>query len=161
MTDRFSALLCLCHLGGKERDRAIDFFYQNWSKDQLVMQKWLSAQALSPLEETFDNVKALLASNVFDLHVPNLVRSLLGSFAFRNPMQFHRPDGFGYELVAQNIIKLDKINPQVAASLVGAFNDYKKMNTHNQKMIQKELAKIVAIRDVSSNVFEIASKILS
>ncbi len=33
---------------------------------------------------------------------PNRVRSLIGSFAQGNPTQFNRPDGAGYEFIADN-----------------------------------------------------------
>ncbi len=52
---------------------------------------------------------------------PNKVRALIGSFALNNPVQFNRPDGAGYEFVAETVLALDKFNPQIAARILGSF----------------------------------------
>ena len=48
---------------------------------------------------------------------PNRSRALVGSFAM-NQWAFHRRGGEGYRFVADMIIDVDRLNPQVAARLV-------------------------------------------
>ena len=47
---------------------------------------------------------------------PNRVRSLIGMLSrWRNQTQFNRPDGAGYEFIADTVLALDGKNPQVAS----------------------------------------------
>jgi len=64
---------------------------------------------------------------VYDEKVPNLVRALIGSFT-RNHKHFHAQDASGYRFVANKMAEIDKINPQMAASLAGAFKIYTKLD---------------------------------
>ena len=52
---------------------------------------------------------------------PNRVRSLVGTFAMANPFGFHAPDGEGYAMLADTILALDPLNPQVAARMATAL----------------------------------------
>jgi aminopeptidase N len=96
---------------------------------------------------------------VYDINVPNLVRSLIGVFA-RNYLHFHDKSGRGYNFVADKIICLNAINPQIAAGLAGAFKLYPKMNAHSASQMKKELHRILNTPDLSKNVYEIVEKIL-
>ena len=97
---------------------------------------------------------------VFDLKVPNLVRSLIGTFA-RNPRHFHAPDGSGYDFIAGQIIGLDGINPMIAAGLAGAFKTYNRMNVQSKAHMRRALERVQAHRGISKNVYEIVSKLLA
>ena len=90
---------------------------------------------------------------------PNRVRSLIGGLAAANPEQFHRFDGAGYQFYADNILSMDKINPQVAARLLGAFESWRKLDGKRQSLIQGQLTRILEAKP-SENVIEIASKSL-
>ena len=57
---------------------------------------------------------------LFSLTAPNKVRALIGTFAAANPVQFNRPDGAGYAFLADQVLALDRINPQIAARMLGA-----------------------------------------
>ena len=102
---------------------------------------------------------ALQNDEVYDEKVPNLVRSLIGVFA-RNYKHFHAKDGHGYSFVADKIIEIDKINPQIASGLAGAFKIYNRINITNKVMIQKELKRVVSTHGLSKNSMEIIEKIL-
>jgi aminopeptidase N len=93
------------------------------------------------------------------MKVPNLVRSLVGSFS-RNYLRFHAKDGSGYRFVAEKIIELDAINPQIASGLSGAFKLYKRMHADNRSAMKRELERILAVEGLSKNVYEIVEKIL-
>ena len=92
------------------RRRSADF-YERWKGDHLVIDTWFAAQAQSPLARHPAQVKALTRHPFFRLTTPNKVRALIGIFAMQNPVQFHRPDGAGYEFVANQVLALDRFNP--------------------------------------------------
>ncbi len=159
MTDKLSALTVLANSRGNGKKEALADFYNRYKNNTLVMNKYLAVIASSELKETPENVKKLLEDEVFDIKVPNLVRSLIGSFA-RNSLHFHALDGSGYTFIADKVLELDKLNPQIASGLSGVFKDYGKLNDKAKALMKIELEKIVNTKDLSKNVYEIVSKIL-
>ncbi len=121
MTERLAALRCLLHFDAPGAEAALQGFRETFADDPLVTDKWISLLATRPHPDTRDTVAALLDSAWWKPANPNRVRALLGSFARNNPLAFHRRDGGGYRLLADQIAALDRINPQVAARLLGAF----------------------------------------
>ena len=65
----------------------------------------------------------------FDIKNPNRVRSLIGAFT-GNPAVFHEKSGAGYRLLADFVIKLDAINPQIAARLLTALGTWRRFDEH-------------------------------
>jgi len=124
------------------------------------MNKYLAVIASSQLKETPSNVVKLLEDEVFDIKVPNLVRSLIGAFA-RNALHFHAVDGSGYAFIADKVLELDKLNPQIASGLSGVYKDYGRLNEKAKGLMKAQLEKIVQTKDLSKNVYEIVSKILA
>ncbi|MDH4943459.1 aminopeptidase N [Sulfurimonas sp. C5] len=159
MTDKITALDVLESCDAQQSEIAFNDFYNRYKTNTLVMNKYFALLAASPREGVLDRVMALQNDPVYDEKVPNLVRSLIGVFA-RNYKYFHSKDGHGYEFVANKIIEIDKINPQMASALSGAFKIYPKMNETNKKLMKKSLECIVSTQDLSKNTFEIVSKIL-
>ncbi len=158
MTEESAGLAILSGFGGDAFKEASANFYQKWKNDTLVMQKWLMICSSSGHDDTFELVKKLEGDEVYDANVPNLVRSLWGGFS-RNLVQFHHPSGRGYQLMADKVLEIDGINPQVASRLASAFKDYKKLVPHQQELMKPEIDKILAKEDLSKNVYEIVSKI--
>ncbi|MCP4913179.1 MAG: aminopeptidase N [Oligoflexia bacterium] len=159
MTDEISAFNIIANIESERSKEASQKFYNKWKQDTLVIQKWLAANSSSTLDSTFDKVQELEKDEVFDWNVPNLVRSVYWGFA-NNKVQFHHPTGRGYKLVADKIIKLDSINPQIASRIVTAFNDYKKAPAQAQALMKKELERIVDHKGISKNVYERADNVL-
>ena len=159
MTDRICALDLLENTQGESAEAALQDFYTRYADDMLVMNKYFSILAASERDGTIDRVRALENDPVYDRKVPNLVRSLIGVFA-RNYLHFHAPSGDGYRFVADKIIELDAINPQIASGLTGAFKLYEKMNPHNKPAMGKALNRILQTESLSKNVYEIVEKIL-
>ena len=73
---------------------------------------------------------------------------------------FHSKDGSGYRFLADNVIELDAINPQVAARLVGALSNWKRFDESRQGLIKTELSRIQDKEGLSTNTLEIVSKSL-
>ena len=127
MTDRAVALDILENISSEFGESALRDFYARYKDDTLVMNKYFSILAASHRDGTLDRVMALQNDEAYNELVPNLVRSLIGVFA-RNYKHFHSKDGYGYKFVADKIIDIDKINPQMASGLAGAFKMYEKLN---------------------------------
>lgn len=160
MTDTMGGLMALRDSDCAERDAAVDQFYDKWQKDPLVVNKWLSLQAGSARADTLNRVQVLLHHEAFSLSNPNKVRALIGSFAINNPFRFHAEDGEGYELFGDIIRKLDPQNPQLAARLLGALENWRDFDETRQALMRAQLVSIRETKNVSKNVFEIASKLI-
>ena len=159
MTDRVVALDILENISPKHSAAALENFYKKYKRDTLVMNKYFSILAASHRDGTLERVVALQNDDAYNELVPNLVRSLIGVFA-RNYKHFHSKDGSGYRFVVDKIIDIDKINPQMASALAGAFKIYKKLNTQNKRVMRVELERVVSTQSISKNVYEIVTKIV-
>ena len=160
MTDRAHALFLLAAHAGSERERALNDFYKNWKGDNLVIDTWFAAQALSPLAATLRQVKKLTEHTLFSLAAPNKVRALIGTFAMSNPVQFNRPDGTGYAFLADQVLALDRLNPQIAARMLSAFRSWRALETGRRGHARKALQRIAKTKGSSPDVQEIVSKML-
>jgi aminopeptidase N len=92
----------------------------------------------------------------FDIKNPNRVYSLLSNFGGNLP-QFHRPDLDCYGFMADRIIEIDKLNPQVAARVAGCFDVWTKLPEVTRKKSHAQLARLVR-SGLSSNTHEIIQK---
>jgi aminopeptidase N len=92
---------------------------------------------------------------------PNRVRSLIGSFAQGNPTQFNRPDGAGYEFMADRILALDPNNPQVASRMTTAFKSWRVLESGRRGLAQAALQRIAAAPKLSRDVGDIVQRALA
>ncbi len=161
MTDVMAALGNLVNRDIPERDRALEQFEQKWSRDPLVMDKWFAVQAGSQLPGTLDRVKSLMNHAAFSLRNPNKVRSLIGAFCAGNPAAFHSADGSGYRFLADQVIALDGMNPQIAARLLRMMSRWRRYDERRQAQMRQEFERVLGQKDISRDVFEIASKSLA
>ena len=161
MTDQLAALGVLAGIDCRERTAALAAFHAKWRDDPLVLDKWFSIQATSPLPNTVKHVRALSAHADFDLRNPNRVRALVGAFASANQVRFHDPAGDGYRFLADVVRQLDPSNPQVAARIVGPLGQWRRMDAARQALMKTELSRIIALPGLSTNTFEVVSKSLN
>ena len=160
MTDELGAFTALVHSQSPKANEVVQTFYKKWKHETLVMQKWLTVQAAAPGEGTYNRVLELENDAVYDKTIPNLVRSLLLTFASVNKVQFNHPSGRGYKLIADRMLELDKLNPQVASRLASAYKDFNRLPATLKPLMKAELERVLKTDGLSKNVFEIVSKIL-
>jgi aminopeptidase N len=160
MTDMIAGLAALTRMESPLRDAAFTHFYDRFKNDPLVLDKWMSLQAGSPLPETVTAVRGLMKHPAFDIKNPNRVRALVGAFSV-NHLRFHNRDGSGYRLVSEVIRTLDPMNPQVAARMAGAFESWRRYDPARQEMMRGELTAIHGLSGISPNLFEVTGKMLS
>ena len=160
MTDVLAALAILADVAGPEREAALAAFHARWREDALVLDKWFAIQAGATLPETLAQVRALARHADFDLRNPNRVRALVGSFAAANQVRFHDPAGGGYAFLADTILALDPLNPQVAARLVAPLGQWRRMAADRQGLMRAALQRIAAAPDLSRNTRELVGRSL-
>ena len=75
-------------------------------------------------------------------------------------VNFHNKDGSGYRFLADRIIQLNTLNPQIAARLSGIMSRWKKYHPDYTTPMQKELERIL-LAPLSPDVYEVVSKSLA
>jgi aminopeptidase N len=160
MTDRLAALSVLTTLPGAAREDAITRFGERYRNEPLVIDKWFTLQAAIPEDGTLERVKGLMEHPAFSLGNPNRVRSLIGSFAMLNQVQFNRADGAGYQFLASIVLRTDELNPQLAARLLTAFSTWRMMESTRRDHAEKALRSIEQKPNLSRDVGDIVSRSL-
>ena len=158
MSLQMPALACLIRSG--KGDNAVQKFYAQWRHERLVIDKWFSIQVAN-----CDPTKVvliagpLLAHPEFNLKNPNRFRSLIGALAM-TPAAFHQPDGSAYALVADQLIALDDLNPQLCARMTTVFETWRRYDASRQAMMMAALQRIAAKPKLSRDTREMVTRLL-
>jgi len=160
MTDAFAALVCLANSGAAQREGALESFYDRWRNEALVVDKWFAVQSASRRPDTLERVRSLMAHPAFDMKVPNKVYALLFAFS-ANQVRFHAADGSGYAFLADQVLALDRFNPQVGARLARGFDRWKKFDAGRQAHARAQLERIRDAEGLSRDLAEIVTKALA
>ncbi len=160
MTDSLAALRALNSGEFAAREAVLATFYQKWQHDPLVLDKWFAIQACAQIPDAWARVEALLTHKDFDIKNPNKVSALFGQFSHNNPYYFHRIDGKVYAFYQMLILKLDALNPQVAARIAQVFTTFKRFDPTRRNLMQHTLEAMMN-EPLSNDLYEIVSKSLS
>jgi len=150
----------LAEHAGPAREAALAAFYARFEGDPLVVDKWFSVQAQSGAPDTVERVRSLCRHPAFALRNPNRVRSLVGAFATANAFHFHAADGAGYVLVADKVLELDPLNPQVAARLAASLSSWRRYDPGRQALMKQQLERLAGAERLSKDVYEIVERSL-
>ncbi|MBN2887193.1 MAG: aminopeptidase N [Chromatiaceae bacterium] len=161
MTDQLAALRLLFDEGGAEGEAALASFHARWREDLLVLDKWFALQAASRRTDTLARVMALGSHADFTLRNPNRVRALVGTFSTNNPARFHDAEGGGYRFLADCVLELDALNPQIAARLLRPLVRWRRFDARRQALMRAEIERVVARPRLSRDLYEVASKALA
>ena len=160
MTDAIAALFALRDSASAAHDALYRAFEAKWRDEPLVLDKWFALQAKSLRDDTLATVRTLLAHPRFNARNPNRVRSLVGSYALGNFARFNAQDGAGYAFAAEQVRALDATNPQLASTIAGAFNLWKRYAEPRRALMQRALQKIAKAPSLSPDVTEVVSRTL-
>ncbi|MDD3371875.1 MAG: aminopeptidase N C-terminal domain-containing protein, partial [Alphaproteobacteria bacterium] len=158
MTDQIAALGILADKASPLRDKAFAAFEKKWRKVPTIMDKWLAVQASAKRRDVLKIVKKLTKHPAFTFKNPNRVSALIGVFA-GNGLGFHAKDGSGYRFIADMILKLDALNPLVAARIAKAFTRWRDYTPGRQKAMKAELLRLSKAK-LSANTAEVVAKSL-
>ncbi|MDX1367347.1 aminopeptidase N [Pseudomonas sp.] len=162
MTERLAAVAVLVNSPfEEEKAKALASFAEFFKDNPLVMDQWFSVQAACSLPGALGRVQQLMRHPAFTLKNPNKVRALIGAFTGQNPVNFHQADGSGYRFLADQVITLNALNPQIAARLLGPLTRWGKYDDTRQALMKGELERILASGELSSDVYEVVSKSLA
>jgi len=158
MTDRMGGLSALVNFSDTPAaTQALGHFYEQWQHDPLVVDRWFTLQATAPAT-TVETVRALMLHPAFTLRNPNRARSLIFQFCMNNLQGAHTPEGYQYW--AEQVAALDRINPEIAARLARAFDNWARYVPANRDAIRHALEYIQSQSPLSRNVSEIIVKAL-
>jgi aminopeptidase N len=160
MTDVVASLTALSGFETEEKNRVFQQFYEQWQYDPLVVDKWLAIQATSSHPSTLTRVKELLQHEAFTLDNPNKVRSLIGAFCSLNHRRFHDESGAGYRFLVQQVLQLDKKNPQIAARLLTPLVSHGRYTLKLKTLMEEQLRFFLLQDKLSADVEEIVRKSL-
>jgi aminopeptidase N len=161
MTDRLAALAVLVRNDAAQADAALRDYRERYADNALALDKWFVVQAQLPGEPALARVQKLEADPAFTLKNPNRVQSLLGAFVRSNPSGFHRVDGAGYRLLAERLVALDALNPQVAARLATAFNGWQRLEPRRREAARAAIVELAGHGGLSRNLAEIIGSVLN
>jgi len=161
LSDAIGALAALRDSDKPVRAELYARFEARWRDEPLVLDKWFALQAKSLRPDTLETVRGLIAHPRFNARNPNRVRSLVGAFALGNFARFNARDGEGYAFVAEQVRTLDPTNPQLASTLAGAFNLWKRHAEPRRTLMRKNLQRIARTRSLSPDVSEVVTRALS
>lgn len=160
MTDSIGALTPLASRECPERREVLDDFYRRWQGDRQVVDKWFSLQASSALPGTLDELQGLQDHPAFELTNPNRFRSLVGAFSQINQVRFHDPEGAGYRFLADQLLRLIPVNPQVSARLLAPLTTWRRFEEGRSGLMRTQLERIRAVPDLPRDVYEVVTKSL-
>jgi len=164
MTDQGAALRAFVNnpsAGSNDiRDELLASFYAQWKGEALVVEQWLALQCAAPVPDNLPRVKALINHEAFDIRNPNKVRSVIGAFCNSNAVGFHALNGEGYAFLADYVIQLNAINPQIASRQLTPLSRWRKYSSGRQELMKAQLRRIMAVENLSKDVYEVVSKSL-
>lgn len=162
MTDKSAALRALLSADSDQakelKEQSLTEFYDKWKEEALVIEQWLSMQAGVAKKDNLAEVIKLTEHESFDIKNPNKVRSVIGAFCHQNIVGFHHESGSGYEFLADNVITLNTLNPQIASRLLTPLTRWKKQSSHRQNLMKDQLQRILDQNNLSKDVYEVALK---
>ncbi|WP_298723023.1 aminopeptidase N [uncultured Oceanisphaera sp.] len=161
MTDTLAAMKAAVRAELNEADAMLADFETKWRQDGLVLDNWFRLQATAPGEGTLARVQQLMSHPTFSMNNPNRIRALIGAFISANPLQFHRLDGAGYDLLVSVLEQLNDSNPQVASRLVTPLIQFSRLDDARQGLIKARLQQLMAMPALSRDLFEKISKALA
>ncbi|MBX9764236.1 MAG: aminopeptidase N [Pseudomonadaceae bacterium] len=162
MTERLAALAVLINSPFEsEKAVALASFAEHFKDNALVMDQWFSVQAACALPGALQRVEQLMQHSAFTLKNPNKVRALIGAFAGQNLLGFHQADGSGYRFLADQVITLNALNPQIASRLLAPLTRWAKYGSERQAQMKAQLQRILESGELSSDVYEVLSKSLA
>jgi aminopeptidase N len=160
MTDEAAATAALAMSDTPARERSLERFYMKWRGDMLVTNKWLAWRAMAPAEHALSEVRALIDHEAFDYKTPNKVGALIGVFMGQNLAGFHRADGAGYDFLADQLLVIDRINPQLAARMIISLESWRRLEPGRRRQAEAALTRVAAAKPISANLYEMTSRLL-
>ena len=161
MTIETGALAAVLNVDDNRVTAMLDTFYARHQTDNLLVDKWFLLTAAKPAANPAKRIETLTKHSAFTFKTPNRVYALIGGFTGGNLAGFHAADGSGYVLLADVILTLDALNPQVASRMATSFRSWKQYDAARRGKAAAEMQRILAMKGLSNDVYEIISRTLA
>ncbi len=165
LTDRYAALAAIVHSPAPSKAGILLQVAREWQHEPLLMNKWFSLQATAPAHEgeppVLERVRVLLRHSAYSEKNPNNVNALVLGFCNGNPAEFHRPDGAGYAFWVDQVTRLDRINPIVAARVARTLERWRRYTPDRGAAMQTALQEVGRNGTISRDVREIVDRALA
>jgi aminopeptidase N len=161
MTDVLVCLTAIANSNCSEREQILEDHYQKWQDHKNLVNKWLALNATIKLLGTLQRVQKLTQHAAFNIKNPNKVYALIRTFCENNHINFHEARGTGYEFLTDQVLTIDKFNPQLAAAIAMPLTHGHKLDKARQQLLQLQLLRISQEPNLSKNVYEIISKAIN
>lgn len=159
MTERMAALICLIRRG--RGGVALSALHDQFKDNRLVMDKWFTVQPMvAPPADAAAIARKLSERRDFDWKNPNRFRALVGGLA-ANHAGFHAADGAGYDFVAQWLMKMDPVNPQIAARMSTAFETWPRYDENRRDLAKAALERMAGMDGISRNLREMVTRMIA
>ena len=159
MTERIAALTALLRRGRGQAE--LTALHDLFAENRLVMDKWFSVQPMAaPPVQAAQVARSLSQRKDFDWKNPNRFRALIGGLS-ANHAGFHGADGSGYDFVADWLMRMDPVNPQIAARMSTAFETWTRYDAGRRAKALAALERIAAVQGLSKNTREMVSRMIA
>ena len=108
-----------------------------------------------------NRVRTLLQHPAYSERNPNNVYALVLGFCGGNPAEFHRRDGSGYEFWIEQVLRLDAINPIVAARVARTLERWRRYTPVLAGAMQQALQTVARNTSLSRDLREIIDRALA
>src|SRR5699024_4235599 len=159
LTDRLNGLQALTRYAEPEASMdLLEDFYQLAKDDAAIMDHWFALQAKAGWATT-DSVRQLMEHPDFSVRNPNRFRSVVFQFCLNNMAAVHTPEGYAFW--AEQVISMDRLNPEVSARLARGLDLWANFAKPYQQGLKTTLETINDSPQLSANVKEVVSRALS
>jgi len=155
LTERFAAYrIARADASTEVSELLSDRFLELATTDE-VLDLWLSTEAVNERTADLNRIKVLTEHPRFAWTNPNRVRAVIGAFSARNVKTFHSASG--YRFLANAVLKLDSMNPQIAARLVNPLCQWSRFSKDYADLMKQELSFLIS-QKLSKDLYEIVDK---
>lgn len=166
LTERLDALRIIVNSASPTKFDLLEAAEEEWCDEPLLINKWFTLQATAtiPMDDCpiIDVVQNLVERYPgYNPNNPNNVYSLVLAFCQNNLAEFHNPNGTGYRFWAAQVLKLDKINPQVSSRLARCLDSWRRFTPECSLEMFKQLSYVNSQPNLSSDLREVIRKSLN
>ena len=121
------------------------------------MDIWFRTQAANARFGTLAKVRELMEHATFSNTNPNKMRALVAAYCMGNSVNFHDRSGDGYQFLADEVLRTDVLNPQLASRLITPLTRWKRYDERRQPLMLKALQRIQENK-LSRDLYEVVNK---
>ena len=164
LSDRLAALTVLVNSKSPSKAEWLLQFARDWHTEPLLMNKWFNVQATSVRQRgeppVLDRVRTLLRHSAYSERDPQAVDALVLGFCADNPVEFHLADGSGYAFWIEQVTRLDRINPIMAARVARCLERWRRFVPDRRQLMRQALQQVAAQATLSDDVREVVARAL-